>query len=309
LILAFRVLAVAAIIFLITRPLAGGWLGLTGGAPDTVMILLDRSASMEQQNVATGVSKRMAGLRNLAKAINDAVGSRSRLVLIESALRKPLVLEKADALVDLPQTEATDTAADIPALLQSALDYITTNKTGRTDVWLLSDLQRSDWDVTGGRWEILRGAFAALRGVRFHLLCYPQTPQDDLGVIVDRVVRREASDKAELQFDLRISRHVDHPQPIEVPLRFVVNGVATTEKVEMKENELVLQAHSIPIDKTVKRGWGRIELPSDANPANNVFNFVFGRRRGIGPVECRLVGGGRSHPQIRDHGAHEQTRG
>ena len=46
LILALRVLAVAAIIFVITRPLAGGWLGLTGGAPDTVLVLLDRSASM-----------------------------------------------------------------------------------------------------------------------------------------------------------------------------------------------------------------------------------------------------------------------
>jgi Aerotolerance regulator N-terminal len=275
LILAFRVLAVAAIIFLITRPLAGGWLGLTGGAPDTVMILLDRSASMEQQNLATGVSKRAAGLRNLAKAINDAVGARSRLVLIDSALRKPLVLEKADALVDLPQTEATDTAGDIPALLQGALDYITTNKTGRTDVWLLSDLQRSDWDVSGGRWEVLRGAFAALQGVRFHLLCYPQSAPDDLGVTIDRVVRHETNEKAELQIDLRINRHVDHPQPTEVPLRFVVNGTVTTEKVELKENELVLQAHPIPIDRTLKRGWGRVELPADACPANNVFHFVF----------------------------------
>src|SRR3954470_20531307 len=33
LILAFRVLALAALIFVITRPLAGGWLGLLGGAP------------------------------------------------------------------------------------------------------------------------------------------------------------------------------------------------------------------------------------------------------------------------------------
>jgi hypothetical protein len=74
LILTLRVLAVAAVIFAVTRPLAGGWLGLTGGAPDTVMVLLDRSASMEQQNLATGVSKRAAGLRNVAKAINDAVG-------------------------------------------------------------------------------------------------------------------------------------------------------------------------------------------------------------------------------------------
>ncbi len=126
LILALRVLAVAAILFVITRPLAGGWLGLTGGAPDTVMILLDRSASMEQQNTVTGVSKRAAGLRNVAKAISDAVGTRSHLVLIDSALGTPQPLAKADELLDLPQTEATETAADIPALLQGALDFITT---------------------------------------------------------------------------------------------------------------------------------------------------------------------------------------
>ena len=58
LILALRVLAVAALILVVTRPLAGGWLGLTGGAPDTVLVLLDRSASMEQQNTQTGVTKR-----------------------------------------------------------------------------------------------------------------------------------------------------------------------------------------------------------------------------------------------------------
>jgi hypothetical protein len=275
LILALRVAAVAAILFVITRPLAGGWLGIMGGAPDTVMILLDRSASMEQQNTATGVSKRAAGLRNLAKAITDAVGTRSRLVLIDSALGKPQPIVKADALLDLPQTEPTETEADIPALLQGALDYITTNKTGRTDVWLLSDLQRSDWDATSGRWETLRTAFATLQGVRFHLLCYPQPAQDDLAISVDRVTRRETSDKAELLLDLRLTRHADHPQPVDVPLRFVIDGTTTTIKAALKENQLVMQAYAIPIDKATKRGWGRVELPADSYPANNVFYFVF----------------------------------
>ncbi|MDB6171135.1 MAG: hypothetical protein JWL59_446 [Chthoniobacteraceae bacterium] len=275
LILALRVLAVAAILFVITRPLAGGWLGLTGGVPDTVMVLLDRSVSMEQQNMATGVSKRAAGLRNLSKAINDAVGTRSRLVLIDSAVGKPQSVEKADALSDLPQTEPTETAADIPALLQAGLDYISTNKTGRTDVWLLSDLQQSDWDASSGRWETLRAAFRTMQGVRFHLLCYPQTAQDDLAVSVERVARRETSDKAELLLDLRISRHVDHPQPMEVPVRFVVNGTATTAKLALKENQLGLQGYSIPIDKALKRGWGRVELPADVCAGNNIFHFVF----------------------------------
>ena len=276
LVLLFRVLAVAALILVITRPLAGGWLGLTGGAPDTVLVLLDRSASMEQQNPATGVSKRTAGLRKLAKAIDDAVGTRSRLVLIDSALGKPLTLAKADALNDLPQTGATDTAADIPGLLQSTLDYITANKTGRTDVWLLSDLQAGDWDAAGGRWEALRQAFAAVPGIRFHLLCYPQAAPDDLAVTVDHVVRRETSDRAELVLDLRVVRRgVDGGQAAEVPLRFVVNGAATTAKVALKENQATVQGYRLPIDRALKRGWGRVELPADADPADNVSHFVF----------------------------------
>jgi hypothetical protein len=114
-----------------------------------------------------------------------------------------------------------------------------------------------------------------LQGVRFHLLCYPQPAQDDLAVSVDRVTRRETSDKAELLLDLRLTRHVDHPQPVEAPLRFIIDGTATTIKATLKENQLVMQAYAIPIDKAAKRGWGRVELPADAYPANNVFYFVF----------------------------------
>jgi hypothetical protein len=275
LILALRVLALLALLFVIARPLAGGWLGLTGGAPDTVLILLDRSASMEQLNPATGVSKRLAGLRQLSKAISDAVGTRSHLLLLDSATAKPVVLPRAEALADVPQAEATDTAADIPGLLQAALDYITTNKTGRTDLWLLSDLQRSDWDAASGRWATLRSAFATLQGVRFHLLCYPQAAPEDLAVTVTRALRHETPDGAELLIDLRVTRHAAHPQPMELPLRFTVNGITTVFKANLNDNELVLQAHSIPLDKTAKTGWGRVELPTDANPASDIAWFAF----------------------------------
>ena len=275
LILAFRVLAVLAVILAVGRPLAGGWLGLTGGVPDTVLILLDRSASMSQQNISTGTSKRSAALRNLTQAIKDTYGKRSHLVLLDSATQQPTPLDQADALLDLPQTAQTDTAADIPALLQGALDFITANQTGRTDVWVLSDLQATDWNAAGGRWEALRGAFATLRGVHFHLLCYPQTAPNNLAVTVERAVRRESSGKAELLLDLRVTRNETNPQPLDLPLRFVVNGTASTFTATMKDNQLLLQAHAIPIDKATKRGWGRVELPADANPADNVFYFVF----------------------------------
>ncbi len=275
LILAFRVLAVLAILLVITRPLAGGLLGLTGGVPDTIIVLLDRSASMEQQNLVTGTSKRAAGLSKLSQALRDTVGTRSKLVLIESAQLQPLLLEKPESLLDVPITGPTDTSADIPALLQGALDYITTNQTGRTDVWLLSDVRQTDWDADSGRWQALRSAFSTLPGLRFHLLNYPQPIRQNLAVTVERVVRRESAGKAELLLDLRVSRDATDRTPLELPLRFVVNDVSSTLKVEMKDSQLVLQGHPIPLDKTTKQGSGRVELPADASPADNVFHFAF----------------------------------
>ena len=281
LILAFRVLAIAALLLMAARPLAGGWLGLTGGAPDTVIVLLDRSASMEQQNLATGLSKREAGLKKLTDGIRDAYRGRTRLILIDSAGGEPLPVENPDALTELPSTWATDTAADIPAMLQTSLDYISDNQTGRTDVWVLSDLQQPDWDASGGRWEPLRQAFGELPAVRFHLLCYPQDTADNLAVTVERVVRRESREKSEVVLDLEVARtNLDSAEAAnatdsELTIRFVINGVTSVHKAELRDNQLSLRGHAIPIDVGVKRGWGRVELPADGSPADNVWNFVF----------------------------------
>src|SRR6056297_2608324 len=69
LILAARALAIAALIFAISRPLATAWhtswlANAAGGDQNTSIILLDRSPSMDQRGQG-GVSKRLAGLRQL----------------------------------------------------------------------------------------------------------------------------------------------------------------------------------------------------------------------------------------------------
>lgn len=278
LILALRVLAILALILMAGRPLAGGLLGLTGGAPDTVLLLIDRSASMEQQNLATGQSKRATGLANLAEAIENAYGARSRLAVIDSASLAVQSIENAEALGRLPSLGGTATSADIPALLQVALDHITTQKTGRTDVWLMSDLRQNDWDATGGRWEALRAGFNTMQGVRFHLLSYPEPAQNNLALRVERVVRRSGSGgTAELLLDLRLTRPEGAPDaPLEVPLRVTLNGVSSNLNVTLKEKELLLQGQGIPLDQTATTGWGQIELPADTNLADNLAAFVYG---------------------------------
>lgn len=291
LILAFRVLALLALLLMVARPLAGGLLGLTGGAPETVIVLLDRSATMRQTDLASGLSKREAGLNRMVDGMKEAYRGRSRVVLIDSATLQVNELASVDALLDLPATWATDTTADIPALLQGGLDYIIDNRTGRTDVWLLSDLQASTWEG-GGRWDTLRQGFQELPGVRFHLLCYPEPAVGNLALSVDRVLRREGREQAELIFDLDVVRTddsagADDPATVgaaagdgvvrEIPLRFVINGVTTVVPIDLRDGQASLRGHVIPIDRSVERGWGRVELPADTQPADNVWHFVFDR--------------------------------
>src|SRR5882757_8600181 len=63
LIMLFRMLAIAGLVFAVSRPLASGWLGLAaGGKADTTIVLVDRSPSMQQAGLGAGSSKLESGL-------------------------------------------------------------------------------------------------------------------------------------------------------------------------------------------------------------------------------------------------------
>src|ERR1700681_315789 len=146
LILLFRVLAIAGLICAVSRPLSSGWLGrVAGGRPDTTIILLDRSPSMRQQSPGTVISKLEAGRQQLARTL--AVLGSGRWVLIESTSNAAQEIESPAALLNLTATEPSSTTADLPAMLEAARDYIRTNKTGRTDIWICSDLRQNDWNA------------------------------------------------------------------------------------------------------------------------------------------------------------------
>src|SRR5271157_5742574 len=146
-----RVLAVAMLVLFVARPLAGGWLGWAlSPAPDAILILLDRSASMETRAGAT--TKRQQAIELLAQAAK-AFEETSHLVLIDSATRVPQEIARAATLNQLSLTQATDTAADIPALVRTAFDWLIENRAGTAEIWLASDGQRSNWLPEDPRWK------------------------------------------------------------------------------------------------------------------------------------------------------------
>jgi len=275
LILAMRVLAVAGLVFALSRPLASGWLGLFGGTPDTVIVLLDRSASMAQQDLQTGVSKRSSSLRQIVDLLNTT-GAPAHLVLIDSATGNARELDTAASLLELPETWPSDGAANLPALLETAHEYIVANTTGSTDIWVCSDLQRADWRTKGGQWSAIRDGFSRLKqDVRFHLLAYRGRPAENLSARVTSVERVITSDSAHLILSVEGHREGGGGRR-DVPLEVVVDGARSVIQVAVTGPSFALEGHQLTIDGANGLGWGRIELPNDANPRDNVFYFTYG---------------------------------
>ncbi len=278
-ILTARMLAIAGLAFAISRPLAGGWLGLTaGGRADATILILDRSPSMQQAGAGSGSTKLDAGKRQLVQTLRML--GKTRWVLIDDRAGKPRELESIDALLTAPDAGPSAAPADLPAMLQSARDYIASNHSGRADVWICSDLREDDWDADGGRWPALRDAFLEFaERTRFHLLAYPQTAPANLSVRVTGVRRQESGDSAELLVSLRLLREGVGESKGTVPVQFEIEGARSEVAVEMSGREAELKDHRIPLEKGRGRGWGKVAIPADANPADDSFWFAFDRPR------------------------------
>ena len=275
LILVARMAAVAGLVFAVSRPLTSSWLAPFAGAPDTVIVVLDRSASMGQQEVTSGESKRSAGLRQIGDAIRTT-GVPEHFVLIDSGSGEAHELETLDSLADFPNTWATDGAADMPRLLEKTLEYVSTNNVGQTEVWICSDLQASDWHPSGGQWEGVRDGFTALeQPVRFHVLAYDSPPQENLSATVASVRRVVVGDDARLFLSVSGRREGGDGRR-EVPLAVVVDGARSVIQVAIDGETFALENHQLSMDGDADAGWGKVELPHDANPRDNSSYFAFG---------------------------------
>lgn len=274
LILLCRVLAIAGLVFVISRPLASGWLGLTGGGKaDTTLILIDRSPSMQQLGAGSASSKIETGVSQLVRTLNT-LGS-SRWVLVDSHTCQPLELESPDSILNSPSAHAGSATADLPTMLQAAHDYIKNNRTGETEVWICSDLRSNDWNARSGRWKSLRDSMQEFKqSVRFHLLAYPSLAPNDVAVRVASIERHTSSDGGALLLSLRLTCEGGDGR-LRIPLQFEIDGARSELSVELDGRELVLKNHRIPLAGDKVKGSGCVSIPADVNPADNKFYFVF----------------------------------
>ena len=303
LLLACRCLVILFLIWAMSRPLVGGWIGAAaGGAPELVVILLDRSASMEARGRGAE-SKRAHGLALLAQAAKQSTGS--RFVLIENVLRQPLEIADASSLASLQLAQATDTAADVPAMMRSALEYLVKNKPGSAELWIASDLQSSNWLSDSGEWSDIAARFAGLPqslNVRVLDLSAPAGANVSVAVKSAEVrVRDPQAGKAQLSLALELKASFTR----EGTLPLLVTREAARSQVDISMTTAV-QRQNLRFDlPRLEPGWGKVELPADEVPTDNVAYFVHAPPV---PLHTSVLGEGAAAEVLRAAAAPDTTR-
>ena len=271
LILAMRILAVLTLLLFLSRPLTGGWLGWAmAAAPDAILLLVDRSASMESRVAGTDESRREYALKLITSAAGEFENN-SHLILIDSATRNPETVSVA-SLAELPNTQATDTAADIPAMLQTALDWLIENEAGTAEIWMASDLQFSNWLPGDSRWDSLVTAFDSLpQKVRIRLLATTQDSPPNTSISVSELSRIQHGETGEVRLAVDLKRSKATADTADITR--TLNGIATEFEARVN-GQSTRWRHRLDVGNQ-SGGWGKLELPADGNPRDNVTYYRY----------------------------------
>jgi hypothetical protein len=206
-----------------------------------------------------------------------SMGQKSRLVLLDSATLKPQSVSSAALLPELSATEATETAADLPVMISTALDYITANRTGVTELWIASDLQRSNWHPESPSWQALMSRMGGMpQAVKVRLLSLAGPASDNLSVRARNTERRRRGEESELDVAFEISRLTEGP--VDLPVTISLDGGEQQVECHM-EGPRLLMHRVLPLGEKKTGGWGWVELPSDVNRADNRSYFVYGEEQ------------------------------
>ena len=270
-ILTARALAIAALILAIARPLVGGFLSWGGSQVDTVILILDRSPSMEQAAANGDTSRRMTAIKSVQQSLKTL--NNPKLVLIDSASAEAQRVPSPDALDQLSSTAPTDTKAAIPELISTAIDYITDNSLGRCEIWLASDLQKSDWSPDDGRWDAVKAGLVDLpQKTTLRIISMASAITDN---VATRVLSANRIDN-ELALEIEIIKS-DSDNSTALPITYNINGNKSSETISFK-GQSYKYSKNVALGDTKGEGYGYIDIPTDANPRDNVSFFAYGEK-------------------------------
>ncbi|MEO1615631.1 MAG: BatA domain-containing protein [Planctomycetota bacterium] len=284
LLLAVRMLAVAAVIAAMTRPVRfatqtlGGWLGNPVGSSGVVIILVDRSPSMQRlrQDGRTVCQTMLAELGGLLNQLGI-----QRTVVFDSVTPSEIEVADPSRLAELPFAEGADSSSNIPELISRAITWLMDQDQSNAEIFLCSDLSSGDWRPQSPQWQSIRQAYQDAQRDRqvswqFHLASLPKTTENNIWIRVDDVSLVDSVSGSETRRRLSLRLGGNGTGASVVPVDITLGGTTQTLEVKLADGVAISQpVIDVPQTGVNSRSVpGVVTLPSDANEADNQFFFV-----------------------------------
>jgi len=273
--LLFRMLALAALAFMVARPMTGGdsLFSFSKGAPEVLVLVLDRSASMETRTEKEPKTKRERALEAF-KAFAKP-WSESRLVVIDTALEEPFFIDSADSVNDPAFARflgPTDTAANLPRTLLKAVDWLTETQVGTAEILLASDMQTSNWELNenSDTLEKIDRAFTQKKDFwKLSLLHLSDSPPYNLSLAFDQINRKPKL----VEPVLNIRQNGKGNELIRLETN--TNGKPDNLEVELASQGMLWRP-AFDLENEPEEGWISILAPDDFCPSDNVCYLTYG---------------------------------
>lgn len=269
LILALRVLAVAALVTAFARPLLSSFFGWGSSGLNEVLLILDRSASMDARPDKTN------SLRDAVPPLVESTFAQlgnCRLSLLDSTTGTVTQIPAPEALADLTVSKVTDGGANIPALLQKAIPYLEESGSGKTEIWIASDMQAFSWHPESPLWPGIRQRLAALPvPPSIRIMALRDRPETNRGIRI----KQAHVNNGKLVLDMEILRQGFNPnQPEEVPVHISVDNAASATTLQLAGETTTIRK-DIPLPQDKESGFGYVSLPHDDFSRDDTSFFTF----------------------------------
>ena len=144
-----RALAICALAFLMSRPMASDDSSLINFAsqnPEVVMLVMDRSASMQKNFMGSSKTLLQRGIEEFAQFAQSLMDS--KLVIIETVFSETIIIDKIETIL-LEGNEdffgPTDSGGNLPYTINQGLNWLENAKIGHAQILVISDDQKSNW--------------------------------------------------------------------------------------------------------------------------------------------------------------------
>ena len=273
--LLFRMLALAALAFMIARPMTGGdsLFSFSSGSPEVLVLVLDRSASMETRTEKDPQTKRAKAL-DAFQAFAEP-WTESRLVVIDTALEDPFFIDKAASVKDATLERffgPTDTSADLPGTLSKALDWLEKSGVGTAEILLASDMQISNWNLDRNSevMEKINRILVQKKDLwKLNLLNLDDAPPYNLSMTLDRVNRMPG--RVEPVVNLNKSGQGNER------LRLSVNTNGSPGNIDLElTSPSMLWRPTFDLENEPEEGWISILGPDDFCQPDNACYLAYG---------------------------------